>query len=233
MSVAPRLLRGLRLRGHVVTGDALYCQRALCRLIRRKRGHYLLAVKANQPDLYADLALLFESPPPGEVFVTHRSRSWYADRHEVRLLTASAALRGYLDWPGHQQVLRVVREVRSRCPSVSGGVAADPCLRDVRYFVTSLPATGAQALRPDHLLDLVRRHWHIENRLHYVRDVTLGEDASAIRSGSAPQVLAALRNAVLGLLRHAHWRNIAAAIRHYTWLPQEAFRLLGLPVPHN
>lgn len=231
MSVGPGLLRGLRLVGRVVAGDALYCQRALCRLIRRKRGHYLLAVKANQPDLYDDLALLFASPPPGEVFATHRSRTRHADRHEVRLLTASAALTGYLDWPGHRQVLRVVREVYAACPSAPGGLAAEPRLRDVRYFITSLPATGPHAVRPDHLLALVRRHWHIENRLHYVRDVTLGEDASAVRSGSAPQVLAALRNAVLGLLRHAHWRNIAAAVRHYTWHPQAAFRLLGLSPP--
>lgn len=215
----------------MVTGDALYCQRALCRLIRRKRGHYLLAVKANQPELYTDVALLFEQPPPGERFATARSRDRHGDRYEVRTLRASSALAGYLDWPGHRQVLQVVREVYAPA-ALTDPVAAAARQREVRYFVTSLPAAARDRRtaggHPDQLLRLVRCHWHIENRLHYVRDVTLGEDASTVRSGAAPQALAALRNALLTLLRAAGWQNIAAAIRHYTWNPREAFRLLGL-----
>ena len=66
---------------------------------------------------------------------------------------------------------------------------------------------------PGKLLEYVRGHWGIENRLHYVRDVTLGEDASQVRTGAAPQVMAALRNVVLGLLRSGGETNIAAAIR--------------------
>lgn len=216
-----------------MTGDALYCQRALCRLIRRKRGHYLLAVKANQPELFADVALLFEQPPPGERFATAHSRDQHGDRYEVRSLRASSALVGYLDWPGHRQVLQVVREVYApAAAALTDPVAAAACQREVRYFVTSLPATASDRRtaggHPDHLLRLVRCHWHIENRLHYVRDVTLGEDASTVRSGAAPQALAALRNVLLALLRAAGWRNIAAAIRHYTWCSPAAFRLLGL-----
>ena len=218
----------------MVTGDALYCQRALCRLIRRKRGHYLLAVKANQPELFADVALLFEQPPPGERFATARSRDRHGDRYEVRTLRASSALVGYLDWPGHRQVLQVVREVYAPAALTDPAAAAAAAARqrEVRYFVTSLPAAASDRRtaggHPDHLLRLVRCHWYIENRLHYVRDVTLGEDASSVRSGAAPQALAALRNALLTLLRAAGWRNIAAAIRHYTWRSPAAFRLLGL-----
>ncbi len=62
---------------------------------------------------------------------------------------------------------------------------------------------------------LWRGHWTIENRVHYVRDVTMGEDANQMRVGNAPQVLAALRNAVLNLIRKKGWTNIADAIRHY------------------
>ena len=65
---------------------------------------------------------------------------------------------------------------------------------EVRYFLSSLPATW----RPLDLLALTRRHWHIENRLQWIRDVTFGKDACQVRSGQAPQVLAALRNAVSG-----------------------------------
>jgi hypothetical protein len=78
-------------------------------------------------------------------------------------------------------------------------------------------------------LHAVRRHWHIENRLHWPRDVTLGEDACQVRSGHAPQALAALRNCVVGLL---HWHrvpNLAAAVRANAWSgPAAVLGLLGL-----
>jgi hypothetical protein len=77
-------------------------------------------------------------------------------------------------------------------------------------------------------LQVRRGHWAIENRLHYVRDVTFGEDASRVRSGAAPQVMAALRNAVLGLLRRWRTANVAAALRTLAWMPGAALMLLGL-----
>jgi hypothetical protein len=73
-----------------------------------------------------------------------------------------------------------------------------------------------------------REHWHIENRLHYVRDVTMGEDASQVRSDSCPQFLAAVRNVAVGLLRRAGWQNIAAALRHYAAKPLQALELIGI-----
>ena len=79
------------------------------------------------------------------------------------------------------------------------------------------------------MLRLWRGHWGIENRLHYVRDVTFGEDASPVRTGAAPQVLAVLRNLVLALLRNAGSTNIAAALREHAWSqPGAALRLLGI-----
>jgi predicted transposase YbfD/YdcC len=217
LSVAPQVLRRVVLRGRVVTGDALYCQRTLCRQIQQAQGHYLFVIKANQPELLAEVALLFEAPPPSERFATLVSRRTQRGRCEVRTLTASAALGNYvkeLGWVGAQQVLRLESAVMSNTKTT----------QMVRYFVTSL---GPQ-LPPRELLRLVREHWHIENRLHYVRDVTLGEDASQVRSGAAPEVLAALRNAILGLLRQHGWSNIAAALRHFAWSPGAALRLLGL-----
>jgi len=80
------------------------------------------------------------------------------------------------------------------------------------------------------LLRVVRGHWGIEKRLHWVRDVTLGEDASQVRTGAAPQVLAALRNVVLGLLRRAGVTNIAAALRQNGWQPGAALKLLRVTV---
>lgn len=207
------MLALLPLQGQIVTADALHCQAALCQQIPAMGGDYLIIVKANQPQLYADIALLFAEPPPGERFATVRHADRHGDRTEVRQLWASTALTGYLTWPGVAQVCKVERVVQHKGRRT----------QEVRYAITSLArATAAR------LLALIRGHWGIENRLHYVRDVTLGEDASRIRTGAAPQVLAALRNAVLGLLRQNGWENIAAALRHYAWQPAAAFRLLGL-----
>jgi hypothetical protein len=93
------------------------------------------------------------------------------------------------------------------------------------YGVTSLApprGTAAQVLRAE------RHHWHIENRSHWVRDVTFGEDASQVRTGSIPQVMAALRNTVIGLLRLTGAPNLAAARRYYAANPGAALALLGI-----
>lgn len=217
LSVAPTVLAALPLAGRLVTGDALYCQTALCRQILEQGGDYLVTVKANQPDLHWALATLFALPPVGERFATAVSWDQHGDRVETRRVWASTALAGYLDWPGARQVLRVERTCTQR----------DQTTRQVRYAITSLgPAVAATTL-----LNYIRGHWAIENRLHWVRDVTMGEDASQVRAGSAPQIMAALRNAVLGLLRGAGWTNIAAALRHHAWHPQAALAMLGLTSP--
>jgi hypothetical protein len=113
------------------------------------------------------------------------------------------------------------------CVTHRRGVRSGQTTRLVRYFLTSL---GAQ-VPARQLLRLIREHWHIENRLHSVRDGTLGEDASQVRSGAAPQALAALRNALVGLLQQHGYANIAAALRHFAWSPGAALRLLGLSSP--
>jgi predicted transposase YbfD/YdcC len=209
------LLAALPLAGRVVTGDALYCQRNLCQQIIGAEGEYLAIVKENQPQLAADIALLFRDPPWGEPFATAESCARHGDRWEHRCLRASTALQGYLDWPGVRQVCQVERVTVHK-----GNVTSE-----VRYAITSLGPGGADAAR---LLTLVRGHWAIENRLHYVRDVTFGEDASQVRRGAAPQVMAALRNVVIGLLRQAGWTNIAAGLRHYAWQSGAALQLLGI-----
>lgn len=129
----------------------------------------------------------------------------------------STALQGYLDWPGAQQVFRVRRRVvRKR----TGEGRAE-----VVYGVTSLAPEQASAAQ---VLQVLRQHWHIENRSHWVRDVTFGEDASQVRCGSIPQVLAALRNTVIGLLRQRGVTNLAAARRRCAARPAEALALLGI-----
>jgi hypothetical protein len=190
--------------------------------IRQADGDYLVAIKANQPELLAEVALLFTAPPPDLALHTAQQTTLHGDRLETRTLHATAALNAYLatlGWTGVGQVLEVARVVRwparpQRAP-----------VREVRYFLTSLPATDPAA----RLLELVRGHWRIENQLHYVRDVTLGKDACRGRSGGAPQVLAALRNCALGLLRQDGVTNLAARLRYHAWQPAHVvLRLLGI-----
>jgi len=121
-------------------------------------------------------------------------------RCERRTLTATTALNDYLDWPGVGQVGQI-ESVVTRDGKTT---------REVRSFITSAPRCEADAER---LLTWARGHWSIENRSHYPRDVTMGEDASRIRKGSGPQVMAALRNATIGFLRLTGATNIAEALR--------------------
>lgn len=123
-------------------------------------------------------------------------------------------------WPGLRQGFELTRE-----RTVKGETTVE-----VIYGITSLGPQRADARR---LLELVRGHWLIENRLHWVRDVTLREDACRVRKGSAPQVLAALRNTVVHLLsvQAAQEKDLsrAGASDYLAANPTESLRLLGLP----
>ncbi len=136
-------------------------------------------------------------------------------RKERRRLQASTRLRDHSDWPDLAQVCRIVRTtLRNGQEEV-----------EIEYAVTSVPRELAGAAQ---FLQWWRGHWGIENRSHYVRDVTLGEDACRIRKGDAPQNLAALRNAVISLLRLEGHANIAAGLRACTWKTQRLLAMLRI-----
>ena len=216
--MAPELLGQVDLAGRGVTGDALYAQQNLSRQVVEQGGDYFWGVQDNQPGLRADIALLFAEPPWGEELAAATEGGRHGDRWEERTWWSSTALSEYLEWPHLRQVCCVERQVTRK------GAAR----KELACAITSF--SPAQA-GPRELLRLWRGHWGIENRLHYVRDMTMKEDASQVRSGAAPQVMAALRNTTLGLLRQAGTGNIAAALRHYSYKPLEALALLGIPAP--
>lgn len=216
MAAVQRLLAAVPLQGQLVTGDALYCQRALCAQVLAAGGDYLLTVKGNQPTLATAIRRLLAQADLRLSVDDQRDR--HGDRDEVRRLVAASTWATPLDWPGLQQVFSVTRTVRRK-----GKTSVHQ-----RLGITSLPEERADAAG---LLGTRRGHWRIENRLHWVRDVSLGEDACQVRSGAAPEVLAALRNSLLNLLRLEQVRNVAAALRGYAWQPGMALRLLGLQLP--
>jgi predicted transposase YbfD/YdcC len=217
IGAAGAFLLTLALEGRVVTADALLTQRGLARAILDRGGHYLLAVKDNQPTLRWEIEAVFGDAALAGAAVAE-TVTQHGGRVETRRLAASAALVGYSDWPGLRQVARLERRVVHKA---TGAVLR----QETAYAVTSLAPAEAT---PAQLLALWRGHWAIENRLHYVRDVTFDEDRAPVRAGTAPQCMAAFRNAAIGLLRALGAANIAAATRRYAARPAAALAALGL-----
>lgn len=201
--------------GRVVTADALHTQTALVAAVRAHGGHVILTVKDNQPTLAADLALLFADPLTTVRRATTRDQ--HRGRDEQRTLEMTTDLTSFLatatPWPQIAQVGRLTRIVTTARGSTQQQV----------FVVTTL--TPLQAC-PACLLRLLRRHWRIENGLHYVRDGTFGEDHSRLRTGHAPQVVAALRNLALTLIRRTGATAIAATRRAFAFHPARALALL-------
>ena len=216
------LLRGRDLTGWLVTADAMHAQQETAQLIVSQGGHYLLVVKENQPDRYAALVEWFAEPAwREEQEQTVTTRGTGHGRVERRTLTRRVlAAREALEWPAARQGLRRECWARERC---SGHLR-----HAVTYAVTSLPPERAAARMLERYW---RGHWTIENQVHYVRDVTFGEDANQTYIGTAPQVLAALRNGVLSRLRHDGWTNLAAALRHLGASVAAVLTFLGCSPP--
>jgi predicted transposase YbfD/YdcC len=201
----------LVLEGRMVTMDALLTPRHVAQTMVDKGGDSVMIVKDNQPQLRADIALVFALPPAGDRQETARTVDIGHGRIEQRHSTTREALVGDSDWPGLAQVFELGRHVITQKTTEERV--------EVVYGVTSLhPERGT----PERLLDLVRSHWQSENKSHGVRDVTFDEDRSQVRGGNIPQVMAALRNTTIGLLRWAGSSNIAAACRRFAAQPDLA-----------
>jgi predicted transposase YbfD/YdcC len=212
------VLCGLVVEGRVITVDALLTQRTVAEHIVHDGGDYVMLVKGNQPQLQHDIQLVFqEAHAAAEPMDSVETVDSGHGRIEQRRLTASSALVGYSDWPGLAQVFQLERAVIMK--------KSEAQRHEVVYGVTSL---GPDQAGPEQLLSLVRRHWQIENQVHWVRDVTFDEDRSHVRCGSIPQVMAAFRNTAIGLLRCAGETNIAAACRRFAAQPWAALALIGI-----
>src|SRR5438105_4193893 len=229
LAVAYRLIAHIDWKGKVLTGDALYCQRYLCAAILLAGGDYLFIVKANQPHLFEDLRLLFAPPSPAKragegILRLAEQHAQSTDkghgRLEIRSILVSSELKGYSDWPGLDQVFQIRRRWQSK----------GEWREEVRYGVSSLPATIGI---PERLLKLKRGHWTIENGLHYVKDVTMGEDRSTVHADNGPKIMAALRNTAISLLRRAGFSTIAARLRYNSTHPQAALQVLSLSLFEN
>jgi predicted transposase YbfD/YdcC len=208
------LLERLDLTGAVVTADAMHTQREHADwLVTVKQAAYVLIVKGNQPSLHQQLKAL----PWREVPVADHTRDRGHARVESRRLQVTTV--AGLDFPHATQAIRITRRVRPLGSRRWRTVTV--------YAVTSL--TAAQA-HPARLADYVRGHWGIE-ALHHIRDTTFAEDASQVRTGTAPRAMASLRNLAIAILRARGHRNIAAALRRNARDATRPLALLGITSP--
>jgi len=227
------LLRGLAGRvggvgGCVFTMDAAHTVRAHARLITSELpAHYVMIVKQNTKALYDKIDALDWA----NASIAHETLDIGHGRRDKRTLRVRDAPAD-LGFPGAAQVFLVerytIRTVRKR-PKGSRRYKKVQIRSAVAVLgVTSLSAREAA---PEHLAGYVRRHWSIENKIHWVRDVTLREDASQVRKGLKFRIMATLRNLTIGLLRQAGYTRIAATIRKIHNDPHLLLTILGLR-PH-
>jgi predicted transposase YbfD/YdcC len=200
ITVFKPMLAGLDLAGAVVTFDALHSQTGHARfLVEEKKAHYIAVIKGNQPLLHQRLKRL----PWREVPLLDKTRATKHGRDEIRRVKTCTVTRG-LGFPYAAQAVQIVRRRRT--------VATGRVTLERVYAVTDLAAEQADVPEIAHR---VREHWGIENKIHHVRDTTFAEDASRVRTGTAPRAMATLRNLAIGALRLTGCDNIAAGLRKH------------------
>jgi predicted transposase YbfD/YdcC len=196
ITAIPELLRRLALQGCIVTIDAMGCQTEIAAQIIEQEADYLLALKANHGRLYQEAERLFNDaltdPKTVIPYQTSRMLNKSHGRLEIRQCwtISHPSYIAYLDpqarWPALRTVVRIEAERRQ--------AGTDPT-KEVRYYLSSL------ADDPQHLNQVVRTHWTVENELHWVLDVAFGEDQSRVRQGYAAQNFALLRQIALNVLK--------------------------------
>jgi predicted transposase YbfD/YdcC len=193
------------LSGAVITIDAMHTQHDTAQVILGRGAGYVMTVKGNMPTLYMQLKKLpwAAVPSVSAVSTGHGRRA----RRTIKALLAPA----WIEFDGAAQVAQLRRTVTKNGKKTV----------EVVYLITSDRDAG-----PVTLAGWVRGHWEIENRLHWVRDVTYLEDKSLVRTGNAPRVMASLRSLAISLLRLDGQANIASANRHHARDPQRTLQLL-------
>lgn len=203
---ARTLLAHLDLDGAVVSMDAMHTQTDTATTITAAGEDYLLTLKANMPTLHQQLKKLpWKHMPARQHVTTGRGQ-------RVTRTIKVAKVPDWVDFPGATQIAQLRRTLTRHGKKTV----------EIVYLITSADPQDAP---PDTLAAWVQGHWGIENRLHYVRDVTFREDLSQVRTGHAPRIMATLRSSAISLLRLAGWDNIAAALRHHAWHPEQAIEL--------
>lgn len=224
ITAAIAFLHPVLVKGRIISTDAMHTQKKWCAGVDAYDGYYLTVAKENQPGVLQDLVDFFaDKDLDGGEWQYHREVQKGHGRLEVREIWTSTQMNAWFEgeWAGIAQIFKIRRYVKKGKQEHE----------EIVYGFTNLPRKKAG---PKRLLALNQRHWSIENRLHYRRDVTLGEDACQVRVKGAPQALAALNGGILAFMDWLQVTNVASAMRHFCAHPHEALQLLlGALSRHN
>jgi len=215
-SACEAILHPLLVKGRIITGDSICSCRAWCAIVHAYNGYYVIPIKENNPAVRRNLLEFFEDGGiDRDEFQYHKEVNKGHGRLEVREIWTSTQMNEWFekDWAGIAQVFMIRRTIKEKGKERI----------EIVYGITSVPRKKADAKR---LLELNRKHWYSENRLHYRRDMTLREDASQMRMSGVPEVLAALNGGILALMDWLGVRNVVKQMRHFCAQPQEALQLL-------
>jgi predicted transposase YbfD/YdcC len=218
ISAGHRLLAKARLAGKIISGDAIFAQAGLSKTVVERGGEYLWKLRANQGKIYERAKAHFDQG--GDQYLgCARDLDKGHGRLEERLLMTSFRLAGEIEFPYLEQVFRIEK--------TSIEVKTGKRSKQTIYGITSLPVEEYGAKE---LLLLTRKHWRIENGLHYRRDVTFKEDAVRKQSTNGGQIMAALNNLAIGILRKTGWENLAQARRYYEVRVAKGIELIINPI---
>jgi predicted transposase YbfD/YdcC len=216
--IGPQVLKHVPLKGHIVTGDAMFTQKKICEQIIKAGGGYVFTAKGNQEQLEEAIRLYFADLPFKANIQTQTMITYWKGRKEKRRLTMSQELNDYVHWPGLTHTWQCVREIKRQGQTTT----------EVAVGIASLPHHLATA---EKLNQYIRGHWAIENGLHRIRDVSFHEDKATIRK--APQMMAALKNIVISIFHLTTVRSFPTAFRRFAAHPEELFHFLGLAEVQN
>ena len=215
-----RLASNNGLKGALVSIDAIATNAAVATAIRESHADYLLAVKANQPTMRAEIERFFADAAPASLDTTVEVDKGHG-RIEQRTVTVAHEvgwLKGDRRFPGELRLpdVTTIIQVASRAE------LKDRSRFDTRYYVSSAALPAARAA------DAIRSHWAIENSLHWVLDVTFGDDQSRLRTGHGAKNMAVVRHFAINLVRSTKdKRSIRLRRKRATWDPNYLAVLLG------
>ena len=217
ISALKPLLTPSLIKGRIFTLDAMHTQTELCATIDRFGGYYVLVAKDNQPTLTEDLVDFFADPPADWRFAQAETWDKAHGRLEHRQIVCSPDLNEWFakPWAGVAQVFRLERNttlLKSRTHR--------------QHIITGISNLPVSKAPPTRMLHLNREHWGIENKLHWRRDVTFGEDHCQTRTGAAPGILACLNSAMVCLMDRLGVRHIPRQARFFDAHVEQAVQAL-------
>jgi predicted transposase YbfD/YdcC len=218
ISAAKRLLAKADLATKIVSGDAIFAQQELAKTVVEKGGEYLWKLRANQGKMYEMAVEHFEKMSDKYLGKASSLEKGHGRIDEREILT-SFRIAGSIEFPYLEQVFRITR----KSEELKTGKRTEQAI----YGITSV---SVEEYGAKEILELTRKHWGIENGLHYRRDVTFKEDAVRQTAKNGGRVLAVLNNLTIGILRKLGWENIAKARRYFNAQIDKALSLIMTPL---